>query len=61
MSSNGLTGFDMMDVVVPFSVVDAVCDTDYAVGRMSTNVEAFGIVGHDAVVKFKDAELVRIK
>ena len=60
LSSNGLTGFDMLDVVVPFTIADAVCDTDFAVGRMSENVDAFGVVGHDAVVKFKDDELVSV-
>jgi len=48
----------MLDVVVPFTVADAICDTDFAVGRMSNDVEAFGLVGHDVVVKFKEAELV---
>jgi hypothetical protein len=58
-SSNGLSGFEMLDVVIPFTVADAICDTDFAVGRMSKDVEAFGLVGHDTVVQFKDAELVR--
>ncbi len=57
--SNGLTGLDMLNIVVPFTIADAVCDTDFAVGKMSKNVDAFGIVGHDVVVKFKEEELVR--
>ena len=58
LKSNGLTGFDMLSVVVPFTIADAVCDTEFGVDRMSKNVDAFGIVGHDVVVKFKDEELV---
>jgi hypothetical protein len=49
----------MLDVVVPFTIADAICDTDYAVDRMATNVEAFGFKGHDVVVKVKEEELVR--
>ena len=58
LKSNGLTGFDMLNVVAPFTIADAICDTEFAVNRMSKNVNAFGIVGHDVVVKFKDEELV---
>jgi hypothetical protein len=49
----------MLEVVVPFNIADAICDTDYAIDRMSTNVEAFGFKGHDVVVKVKEEELVR--
>ncbi len=33
LSSNGLSGLDMMDVVVPFTIADAICDTEYAKTR----------------------------
>jgi hypothetical protein len=60
LTSNGLSGFDMLEVVVPFTIADAVCDADYGVTRMSKNVEAFGYVGHDIVVKVKEEELVNM-
>ena len=59
LTSNGLSSFDMLDVVVPFTIADAICDTDFAIDRMSTKVEAFGFKGHDVVVKVKEEELVR--
>ncbi len=49
----------MLEVVVPFNIADAICDTDYAIDRMSTDVVAFGFKGHDVVVKVKEEELVR--
>ena len=52
--TNDLTSLDLLSVVVPFTVADAICNTSYHTSQVSDDIEAFGQKGKEAVLNFKE-------
>ena len=51
--NQGLTSLDLLNIVVPFTIADAICDISYHRSHMAENIEAFGQKGIENVHAFK--------
>ena len=51
--NQGLTSLDLLKIVVPFIIADAICDISYHRSHMAENIEAFGQKGIENVHAFK--------
>ena len=43
--NQGLTSLDLLNIVVPFTIADAICDISHHRSHMAENIEAFGQKG----------------
>ena len=50
---SGLSNFDMLDIVVPYAIADALCDLEYHPKFHAEDIEAFGQKGAKNVEAFK--------
>ena len=49
-----ITSLDLLNVVIPFTVADALCDTAFHGPHLAEHVEAFGAKGKSIVLAFKE-------
>jgi hypothetical protein len=49
-----ITPLQLLSVVVPFTIADALCDTSFHEPLLAENVKAFGAIGKEQVLEFKE-------
>ena len=52
--TQGVTSLDLLNVVIPFTIADALCDTAFHEPYLAEHVEAFGARGKTQVLEFKE-------
>jgi len=54
VDSQNITPLNLLEVVIPFTIADALCDTSFHGPLLAKNVEAFGAIGKQQVLEFKE-------
>lgn len=51
---NYITSLDLLNIVIPFAIADAICDTSFHEAYLAQNATAFGATGKHEILKFQE-------